>query len=73
MIFFSLWNRDAVTSAPSVREVDEYHQDLTAAEKRKKTAEKLKNQKITAGPKDKLILKGRQKDEVSLNYVERNS
>ena len=25
----SLWNRDSVTSAPAVREVDEYNEELT--------------------------------------------
>lgn len=55
----SLW-RDGVTSAPSVREVNEFHEELTAAEKRKRTAEKMLKQ-TEAGPKAKLQLSSRPK------------
>ena len=30
----SLWNRDSVTSAPAVREVDEYNEELTGKKKK---------------------------------------
>jgi hypothetical protein len=58
----SLW-RDSATSAPSVREVDEFHEDLSAGDRRKRTAEKLQTQK-EAGPKDKLQLEARKRKQV---------
>ena len=58
-----LW-RDGVTSAPSIREVDEFQEDLTAAEKRKRLMmEKATNQ--NGGPKAKLKLTTRKSDPVS--------
>ena len=62
----SLWNRDTVTSAPKVRDVDEYNEELKAAEKRKKTGGKGHQEGLKAnlGPKDKLLLKERPKDKV---------
>ena len=59
----SLWDREAVTSAPSVREVDEFHEDLSAAEKRKRTAER-KAQQLIPAEKAKLQLSTRKRSNV---------
>ena len=57
-----LW-RDGITSAPNVREVDEFHEELTAAERRKRTAEKMGSAgKI--GPKEKMQLSSRLNEKV---------
>lgn len=55
----NLW-RDGVTSAPHVREVNEFQEELSAAEKRKRTAEKMKAE--LAAPKAKLQLSSRPKN-----------
>ena len=53
-----------MTSAPNLTEVDEFQEELSAAEKRKRTAEKLqKSQEL--GPKSKLKLTTKSKDEFS--------
>ncbi len=57
----NLWERDGVTSAPSVREVDEFHEELTAAEKRKRTAEKLKAAQMPPAERAKLQLATRKR------------
>jgi len=54
-----LW-REGVTSAPDVREVDEFQEELSAAEKQKRRIQdKLVNGKPV--PKDKLNLSVRKK------------
>jgi len=58
-----LWKeREGVTSAPNVTEVDEFHEELSAAEKRKRTAEKILQQQ-NLGPKAKLKLSTRTKND----------
>ena len=58
-----LWKeREGVTSAPNVTEVDEFHEELSAAEKRKRTAEKILQQQ-NSGPKAKLKLSTRTKND----------
>ena len=57
-----LW-RDGVTSAPNVREVDEFHEELTAAERRKRTAEKVDSAGHLA-PKQRMTLTQRKNEKV---------
>lgn len=54
-----LWNRDGVTSAPDVREVNEFHEELSAAERRKRTAEKMLAASTQVVEKGKIVLKSK--------------
>jgi predicted nucleic acid-binding Zn-ribbon protein len=59
-----------VTSAPDVREVDEFQEELSAAEKQKRRIQdKLVNGKTV--PKDKLNLSVRKNEQVMFKYSER--
>ena len=59
-----LW-RDGVTSAPDVREVDEFHEELSAAEKRlRRSKDNLVKGKSPIVPKDKLHLSKRNIEKV---------
>ena len=60
-----LWQRDGATSAPSIREVDEFHEELSAAEKRKRTAERELRLLEAAGPKQKFQLTSRKSETVN--------
>ena len=68
----SLWKeRESVTSAPDLTEVDEFHEELSAAEKRKRTAEKLLQAQQKSGPKAKLKLATRSnKDEFTKEEID---
>lgn len=54
-----LWNRDGVTSAPNVVEVDEFHEELSAAEKQKRLSVEKQLCLQNGGVKSKIQLTSR--------------
>ena len=61
-----------VTSAPDVREVDEFQEELSAAEKQKRSIQdKLVNGKTV--PKDKLNLSVRKNEQANKEFLKKKS
>lgn len=54
-----LWNRDGLTSAPNVVEVDEFHEELSAAEKQKRLSVEKQLCLQNGGVKSKIQLTSR--------------